>query len=291
MKRNLCAVLLLGASLAACSRVEPGHVGVMVNKYGSSAGVQDKPLGVGRYWTGFSSDIYEYPIYTQTYTWSNALQRQEDGSVGGTNEEFSFQDKTGLTVYGDVGISYHADPQKVPTLFQTYRNKMEGILAGPLRNAVRSALAERASHLTVEEIYGAKKTELLNAALADTRAFFAPKGLIVEQLYWTSNIRLPDNILEQINAKVANEQQALAAQANVATVEAKGRSQIAQAKADAEARTLSAQAEAESIKIRSAALSNNPGVAQLEWIKKWDGKMPSTVYCTAAAPCVQGGAR
>lgn len=294
MNNRLLAVLPLLA-VAACSRVEPGHVGVMVNKYGSSAGVQDKPLGVGRYWTGFSSDIYEYPIYTQTYTWRNAAKDQnaDDDKKGqetsaGSNEEFSFQDKTGLSVEGDVAVSYHADPALVPKLFQHYRRDITEILTGPLRNSIRSALSERASHMTVEEIYGAQKTTLLNGALSDVRKIFAEQGLIIDSLYWASSIRLPQNILDQINAKVANEQQALAAQANVATVEARGRSQVAQAEADAKARTINAQAEAESIKIRSAALSNNPGVAQLEWIKKWNGEMPSTVYCSAGIPCVQG---
>ncbi|MBN9990788.1 hypothetical protein JND45_15750, partial [Listeria monocytogenes] len=86
--------------------------------------------------------------------------------------------------------------------------------------ALRSALNEEAAGLGIEEIYGPKKAALLSAVQRDVARYFEPVGLHVEQLYWASNIRVPDQVLSQINTKIANEQAALAAQANVATVKA-----------------------------------------------------------------------
>lgn len=257
-KITLVLGLIAAMALGACSRVTPGHVGVKVEQYGSNAGVSNTALPVGTYATMFGTTIYEYPVYTNTYAWTKATT---EGKA--TDESFQFQDQSGLTVDGDVSVAYRVDPTKAPVLFQKYRTDMDGIIAGPVRNAVRSALAERASHMTVEQIYGPQKTSLINGALADVRKYFEPLGLHVEQLYWASAIRIPGTILSQINAKIANEQQALAAQANVATVEADGRAKVAKAEADAKA-----------TEIEGNALRTNPEMLQQKAIEKWDGHLP-----------------
>jgi hypothetical protein len=72
--KKMFAVLIAATALAGCTNVDPGHVGVKVNRYGSSAGVENKALGVGRYFTLFGVDVYEYPIYTNSYVWANKPQ-------------------------------------------------------------------------------------------------------------------------------------------------------------------------------------------------------------------------
>jgi hypothetical protein len=41
--------------MAACSRVEPGHVGIKVKNWGSEAGVSNVALPVGTYMTGLGT--------------------------------------------------------------------------------------------------------------------------------------------------------------------------------------------------------------------------------------------
>jgi regulator of protease activity HflC (stomatin/prohibitin superfamily) len=284
-------IILLAAtalSLAACSRVTPGHVGVKVNNYGSNAGVEDKALGIGTYWTGFGSDISEYPVYTNNYVWANGTKctgEGDDKKCDGANEELPFQDKNGLVVAADVNVAYHVNPALAPKLYQTYRADMEGIVAGPMRNRVRSALVTAASTMTVEEIYGPKKAVLIAKATQIVRSYFEPLGLHIDALDWAGPIRIPENIMERINARAQTEQAAIAAQAQVATEEAKGRAAVAKATAEANAKIEDARGDAESIRIRNAAVVANPGY-QSEWVRKWDGQLPKTVYCTSENPCV-----
>lgn len=251
--------LLLLVPMTSCSRVEPGHVGIKVNNFGGGAGVSDRSLGVGWYFTPFGTNIYEYPIYTSTYAWTKSTTEQND-----IDESFAFQDKNGLNLSADVSVAYRVDPVKAPILFQKYRTEMAGIVAGPLRNAIRSALNEESAQLGVEEIYGPKKASLINATLRDVARYFEPFGLHVEQLYWASNIRVPDQVLQQINTKIANEQAALAAQANVATVKANSDALIAQAEGKAKAS-----------QIEGDALRANPEILRQRAIEKWDGKLPT----------------
>ncbi len=271
---GIALVLVMLMTVTGCTRqVHPGNVGVLVNNIGSDAGVSPRPMGVGIYFVGFGQQIYEYPVYSRTYTWTQSTTEQNT-----TNEEFQFQDKNGLALSADVAVAFSVDPARAPRLFQKYRTSMEGIIAGPLRNAIRDALVTRASQMSVEEIYGPRKAELIRLAEADTRAYMAPFGLTIERLYWAGNVRLPETVLAQINMKIANEQAALAAQAKVA-----------QAQAEADQQIALARGEAESIKIRGEALRQNPEVARLQAINKWNGVLPSVVGGGQPIPFIEAG--
>ncbi len=269
----LRAATLAAAALAltACTQVKPGHVGVRVDNLGSNAGVENTALGVGYYWTGFAQAIYEYPVYTQTYNWT---QSANEGAA--VDEAFHFQSKEGLSMSADVAVSLHVDPAKAPVLFQKYRTDMDGIIAGPVRNAVRDAIVRRASNYGVEEIYGPKKAELATNAETDVRNFFSPFGLVIERLYWTSNVNLPAQVRDQIEGKIAAEQNALKEQANVAVVQARAQQQVAQAQGDATATNL-----------QGAALRANPEVLRLRAIEKWDGHLPQVT--SGATPFINLG--
>ena len=256
LKPALAAVAVLG--LAACGQVKPGHVGIKVNNFGSNAGVQADTLGVGWYFTPFGTHIEEYPVFTNTYTFSASTSegRSQD-------EAFVFQDKSGLGLSADIAVSYSVDASKASILFQKYRTDTDGLISGPMRNAIRDSLVTRAAQLNVDEIYGPRKAELLATVQRDVQTYFNPYGLRVERLFWAGNVRVPDTVLAQINARIANEQEALAAQAKVATVQAQAQQAIAEA-----------QGKAQALNIEGAAIRTNPEVLRIRAIEKWDGKLP-----------------
>lgn len=252
-------VVVLLVATSSIARVQPGNVGIRVNNI--AGGVSPDSLGVGWYLAPPGTHIYEYPVFTRTYTWTGSTTEQN-----AIDESFGFQDKNGLSLKADVAVSYHVDPQRAAILFQRYRTDMDQIIAGPMRNAIRNAIVEHAAQLGVEQIYGDHKAELIETARKRVQAFFAPVGLQVEQIYWAGNIQVPDQVLAQINAKIANEQAALAAQANVAT-----------ARADAEARIAKADGDARAIQVEAEAIRTNPEIVKMRAVEKWDGKMPTYV--------------
>jgi len=255
----LAGVAVSAVVMSSFARVEPGNVGIRVNNV--AGGVSPNSLPVGWYFSPPGTHIYEYPVFTRTYTWT-ASQTEQNA----VDESFNFQDKNGLSLKADVAVSYHVDPAHASILFQRYRTDMDAIIAGPLRNAIRNAVVERAAQLGVEEIYGNHKAELIATAQRRVQAFFAPVGLQIEQIYWAGNIVVPQTVLDQINAKIANEQSALAAQANVATARANAESRIAKAKGDAEA-----------IQVEAEAIRTNPEIVKLRAVEKWNGQLPTYV--------------
>ena len=78
----------------------------------------------------------------------------------------------------------------------------------------------------------------------------------------------------QIEQKIANEQAALAAQAQVATVEAQARQRVA-----------FAEGEAKAIDTQGQALRANPDILRLRAVEKWDGRLPQVTG--AATPFVE----
>ncbi|MDR3509870.1 MAG: SPFH domain-containing protein [Caulobacteraceae bacterium] len=270
MKRILRSALALAAlmGLAACGQVKPGHVGIKVNNFGSNAGVQADTLGVGWYFTPFGTHIEEYPVFTNTYTFTAS---STEGRA--TDEAFVFQDKSGLGLSADIAVSYSVDPSRASILFQKYRTDTAGLIAGPMRNAIRDSLVTRAAQLNVDEIYGPRKAELLMNVQHDVQSFFAPFGLRVERLFWAGNVRVPDTVLTQINARIANEQEALAAQAKVATVQAQAQQAAAEAAGKAKA-----------LDLEGEAIRRNPEVLRIRAIEKWDGKLPQVT--SGAVPFV-----
>ena len=253
----LALLAAFALAMSSVARVQPGNVGIRVNNI--AGGVSPNSLGVGWYLAPPGTHIYEYPVFTRTYTWTSSTTEQSP-----IDESFTFQDKNGLSLKADVAVSYHVEPARASILFQRYRTDMDQIIAGPLRNAIRNAIVERAAQLGVEQIYGDHKAELIATAQKRVQAFFSPVGLQVEQIFWAGNIGVPQKVLEQINAKIANEQAALAAQANVAT-----------AKANAEARIAKAQGDAQAIKVEAQAIRTNPEIVKLRAVEKWDGRLPT----------------
>jgi regulator of protease activity HflC (stomatin/prohibitin superfamily) len=257
--RNVWVIAASALALAACGQVRPGYVGLKVNQFGSGAGVSCDPLGVGTYFTPVGTHIEEYPVFTNTYTYSAS---PTEGNA--TNEEFNFQDQSGVAIAADIGVSYSADPERVCILFQKYRVGTDQLIAGPLRNEIRNELINAAAQMQAQDIYGPKKQDLLTTVQARTAAYFAPYGLRVEKLFWANNIRLPPSIQDQITARIANENAAQAAQAQIATVQAQAQQRIAEA-----------QGEAQAIQIQAEALKTNPQYAELKAIEKWDGRLPT----------------
>lgn len=270
MKR-ITIILAAGllAALAGCSKVPAGNVGVIVNLYGSEKGVDLKEVGTGRYWVGWNEELFLFPTFTQTETWSDA-------------ESISFQTVEGMKVGSAVGITYSVDPDKVTTLFQKYRAGIDEITNKFLRNMVRDAFNDVASKQPVESVYGAGKADLLLAVEDRVRQQVKPIGINIERIYYAADLVLPPQVTNSLNAKIQATQMAEQRRNEVAQAKAEADKERARAQGEADAKLTLAEADAKAIQIRAQALRSNPDVVTLNAVEKWDGKLPT--YLSPGAP-------
>lgn len=284
------ATVLLCLAMAACSKVPAGNVGVKVFLLGGDKGVDTQELGPGRYWIGVNEELYLFPTFSQNYTWTaEPIDEDGNGSISDNeklDESISFQTVEGMVVNADVGISYTVDPTKVSVLFTKFRKGIDEITDGYIRNMVRDALVSAAGGRPIETVYGAEKAALMVEVEKRVREQVEPFGIRVERLYWAGQMRLPQTVIDAINAKIQATQFAAQRANEVAAAKAEADKAIEAARGEAESTLLRANAEAQAIKVKGDALAENPRLIELSAIEKWDGTMPTFVG-GGAMPFVQ----
>jgi regulator of protease activity HflC (stomatin/prohibitin superfamily) len=283
MKKILLTVAVATAiaTLSGCSNVNVGEVGIKVHLLGGDKGVDSEQLGPGRYWIGMNEQLYTFPTFMQNYTWTKtrAEGRAEDESI-------TFQTKEGLSVNADIGITYTLQPDKIPLLFQKYRKGITEITDIYLRNLVRDAINTESSTKPIESVYGEGKAELIKAAEVRVRTEIEQYGIHLDHLSWVGNIRLPETVTNAIDAKISASQVAITRQNEIETAKAEAQKAIAIAEGEANARLLVAEAEAKAIRLKGEAVKNNPGVAELNAIEKWNGVLPVTMLPNSSVPMI-----
>jgi regulator of protease activity HflC (stomatin/prohibitin superfamily) len=263
--------------------VEPGHVGVIVNAYGDEKGVSLEEAKVGRHWLTWNESLYVFPTFTQNYTW---VAESRDG-----DESFRFNDVDGTSLNADVGISYSIDPDKVPMIFQKYRRGIEEITDTYLRNHVRDAITSEASVLTVDAIYGKDKEKLLDRVTERVKAKVEPIGIKIEELYWIGEIRIPKEIKDALNLKIAANQQADQSRNEVLKRKYEADKKIEDARGVAESILVNAKKQAEANDLLTKSLT--PELLQykkleneIKAIEKWGGVLPSFIGGSTPVPFI-----
>lgn len=273
MKKMIFAlfVAVFAVTMVGCDRVEPGNVGIKVNKLGDDKGVGEV-VGVGRYWTGLNTDIYIFPTFKQMKTYDDA---------------FNFQMSDGTTIGYHIGVAYKVDPTKITSVFQTYRKGVDDITDTDLRQKIADALNRLASRMSTDRFIDGGKSELLDAALKDIQDEMGPIGIQVISLSYVGKPEYPPTVVASINAKVTANQKTLQRQQEVQQREAEANMLRAEADGQADAKLKLANAEAKSIAMRGQALRENPEVLQLEAINKWNGALPQYMTSGAGTPFIQ----
>ncbi|HHR4201288.1 TPA: SPFH domain-containing protein [Salmonella enterica] len=273
MKKLIMAAIITASAvgLAGCDRVEPGNVGIKVNKLGDDKGVGEV-VGVGRYWTGWNTRIYTFPTFKQLKTY---------------DEPFNFQMSDGTTIGYHIGVAYKVDPAKVTTVFQTYRKGVDDITDTDLRQKIADSLNRLASRMSTDKFIDGGKADLLTNSLKDIQEEMEPVGIHVMSLSYVGKPEYPPTVIDSINAKVTANQKTLQREQEVKQREAEANMLRAEADGQADAKMKLAKAEAESIRIRGEALRQNPEVMQLEAINKWNGALPQYMTSGTNTPFIQ----
>lgn len=272
MKKIIAPALIVLAAmhLAGCDNVAPGERGILVNKLGDDKGVGEV-VGVGRYWTGWNTTLYTFPTFKQMKTY---------------DEPFSFQMSDGTTIGYHIGVSYLVEPDKISTVFQTYRKGVDDITDTDLRQKIADSLNRLASRMTTDKFIDGGKSDLLDSALKEIQTQVNPVGIRVLSLSYVGKPEYPATVIDSINAKVTANQKTLQREQEVKQREAEANMLRAEASGQADAKLKLASAEAQSIAIRGQALRENPEVLQLESINKWNGVLPTYMTSGTATPFV-----
>lgn len=197
--------------------------------------------------------------------------------------------------YIKLSLNYHVDPAKVREVYSTLGEQYSARVIEP--NTLRAVKDVFGKYVATDII---NNRDQLGAALtADLGTSLSKYGMVVEVVQ-LENIDFSDAYEKSVEMRMQaevdvkkKEQELRSAEvdAQKALAVAQGSANAVKAKADGDsyATTVNAKAEADAIRIKSAALSDNPRVIELTKAQRWNGVLPTTMLPGGAVPMINLG--
>lgn len=267
--KKLITILPFLFLLSGCTRVSPGHVGIVVNQWGSEKGVSDYTAKTGTFtYNPITTSVYSYPTFVQNYVWTHSV---EEGKA--QNEEITFTIKGNMAVSLDVSIAYRLDPAKVPAFYVQFRSDdLTTFTDGFLHNVTRDCFNEEGGRFELDQIMGDNAAFVLSVR-KQLEGRVGQYGVIIEQFGIIGAPRPPKEVQAAITAKIGATQLAIQKQNELVQATADAAKVVAKAKGDAEATLLLAQTQAKSNELLNNSLTDK--LVQYRMIDKWNGQLPT----------------
>lgn len=270
--KKLLVALMLGAVMMVTSgcmqTIEPGHVGIKINKVGDNRGVSKENLVAGWvFYLPITTKIVEYPVFNQRVVWS--ADKNEGKAI---DESITFQTRDNVPCNMDVAVNYTLIEAKVPEFYTKFRaDRIEYFTHGFMRDQVRNAAVQIASEYDFDAINGTKKEEFISRLNQFLVKSVAEYGVQVSSMSLIGAIRVPDNLKQAINARVQSIQDAIKSENDLRKMKAEAAKAVAQAEGEA------ASMRAKSASITPQFMELKKLEIQQEWVHKWNGAMPQTM--------------
>ena len=236
-------VLVVGVLAQSFTVISAGHTGVQV----TLGEVNPRPLTEGVHFVNPISSVKDIDVRVQ--------KAQLDGQSAGTKDL--------QQVHTDIVINYRMSPTNLPHIYKEFGLDIASKILGPAINDAFKAVTGR---FTSEELI-TKRDIVSQEILSHLREKVSAFDIEV------SNVSL-------VNFGFSAAYQAAIEQKVIATQQtAKAQQDLERIKIEAASRIAQADGEAKAIAIQAAAIQSNGGqnYVQLQWIEKWNGKLPDTV--------------
>lgn len=208
------------------------------------------------------------PIMHSVYRMPVLLERSE------TESEAASRDLQ--RVRTQVVLNYHVDPKQVVRVYRTI-GVFDNIEPRVIDPTIQEAMKAVTALYTAEQLI-TKRPEVSDRIRVAVRERLQRHGVVVDEFAIT-NFKFSDSFDAAIEAKTVAEQQKLKAERDLARIQVEAQQKIAEARGAAESAKLNAEAQAVALQAQRSAVT--PELielrrveAQLEAIRKWDGKLP-----------------
>jgi regulator of protease activity HflC (stomatin/prohibitin superfamily) len=253
------ALLTLGAGLVFIDQFESG---VVVSPL-TAGGVRPDPIAPGIHFvTPFIESVDRFTTAKQEYTMSGTTN---EGALQG-NDAVEARTSDGQQVFIDATVRFFADPSQVVQLRRTWQGQ-DRYISGFVRPTTRNVIYNTTSRYKVEDIYGAKRTELQQVINDQLVAEFAKQGLVLDA-FQLRNITFTPEYAQSIEQKQIAQQQSEQAKLLVQKAQQEADQLRASAQGQADAAVTKAKGDAEALRQIGAALKESPDLLSYTYIQK-----------------------
>ena len=179
----IIAAVIVGIAAAGVVVIDAGQVGV--TKIWGTVG--DEPVQAGLHIvTPFITDIQPFDVKTQVDTQTTDVLTAE-----------------GLTCTVEMSMNYRVDPTKAPQIYKTIGMEYKSVVIDP---EIRSAVRDTVATFDAKSIYSSDRTNISAKIQREVEKPLAERGIIVESILLRS-VKLPQKVVDAIEAKQQMEQQ------------------------------------------------------------------------------------
>ncbi len=247
--------------------VDAQQVGVLV----TPRGVFDEELHTGWHVVAPWNEVHKMDKTVWVYTCANSNEGAQPNA-----DAIWAPTKDGIKVGFDVSVSWRITPAEASWLYQNVTENDGGnsgryiwLENNVIRTKLKSALALTVSNYSPIEVYSTKREEIQERVAQRMTEDLLTYKLILEQIDLREVYYNPEYEAAINNKKLA-EQEAM----RLVEVTKQKEEQLKQAEIEKNIAIQRAEGEAKALQIKGNSLSMNPKIIQLEWINKWDGKLP-----------------
>src|SRR6059036_1298886 len=262
----LAAVLFLVAAVySSFTIIQPGNVGVVFNRWSGAL----KTVGQGVAWrVPWVTQVQSYPVALRTYT---MVQRGAEGSMRG-DDSIDLPTKEGQHIRQDISVTYNTSQEKAADVFRSFRGAdISDIESTFIRRTIITVSQNAAGQMSLTDLISNQRGQLQTRIQDDLQHEMNKMGFVVDKVNLGAS-HLPDAIEQQMQQKMAAQQQAQQAEYELQRQQTLAKAKVAEAEGDAEATLVKARAQAESNKLLQQALT--PLLIQNKAIERWNGTLP-----------------
>jgi regulator of protease activity HflC (stomatin/prohibitin superfamily) len=184
----------------------------------------------------------------------------------------------GIKMGFDISASWRIDEEYAWWIYDNV-SEQDGSSAGRfywleenvIKPKLKSSLALTVSRYNPVEVYSNKRQAIQDEVLDKMKTDIKAYHLVLDQID-IREVYYNEEYEKAINEKKLQEQKVLA----LVEVTKQKKEQELQAAIDKNIAILKAEGEAKSLQIKGQSIASNPRIIELEWIQKWDGKLPQT---------------
>lgn len=245
--KQLLTVFALILAIPAFFTIVPANsVGIVYSPF--SGGVQDIVLEEG---------IQPKAPFDSVYLLSTEVQTSRLDNLHGQTKDAQF-----LTI--SIDVKYEVDKTQAVKVFKSFKT-LDNVTASLVKPVAQRAIETATTRYNIIEILGEQRTDVYTQIELSLVERFASNGINLHSITF-----LDTDGGEAIENAIRDE--AVEKKAKETAIQRRDRALV-----EKETRITQAEAEAREKEILAAAIAENPEVLELEWIKKWNGVLPTFI--------------
>lgn len=257
--------------------VRPGNTGVIFNQMTGTLRAVDQGLALK---VPFVTSVQSYPTALRTYT---MVAKSSEGS---SKEDDSLDLPTleGQHIRQDMSITYNTSPEKAAEVYKAFRGAdIEDIENTFIRRTIITVAQNAAGQMSLTEVISAKRGEIQTTIQEKLSVELNKMGFTLDKVNMGAS-HLPATIEEQMQKKMAAQQDAQQAQYQLSKEQMLAKALVAKAEGQAQSKIIEAKAEAESNSLLLKTLTDQ--LVRSRAIEKWDGKLPVYMLGNGTMPMI-----